>query len=211
MLGLSHVCLPVEDLERARAFYAEGAGFEVLGEAAGHVDLDGRGATLRLELDTRRGKTRGRLRLQTNDVEEAVRTLVEAGAVLLRPPTANEELEWVAELADPDGNLLVPWRRLSEDEWGFVPDLPKTRPWSPPAEELLQALLARVPALFRGLARRGTTAEAEHLARDRQEVGTGDVVRAYVRATPRMLRGRTRAPLRDLGFDPDDYREDFEA
>jgi catechol 2,3-dioxygenase-like lactoylglutathione lyase family enzyme len=209
MLGLSHVCLGVKDLDSAREFYAEGAGFEVVGEAGRYLDLDGRGATLRLELAGRGDRRRATLRLQTNDVEKSVVALVAAGAELVRAPAANEDLEWIAELADPDGNRLLPWRRLSEDEWNFAPELPKTRSWKADAEELLQSLLARVPVHFREIARRGTTAEAEHLAQQQNHVTREEVVRAYIRATPRMMRDRVRAPLKEHGFSPDDYPGDF--
>ncbi|MFO7653172.1 MAG: hypothetical protein R6X25_05045, partial [Candidatus Krumholzibacteriia bacterium] len=55
-------------------------------------------------------------------------------------------------------------RRLTEDEWNFVPELPKQGEWYPDAEDLLQRLLGHVPALFRMLARRKVTRVVEELA-----------------------------------------------
>lgn len=62
------------------------------------------------------------------------------------------------------GHAIILWRTLTEDEWGFVPDIPKQGEWYPEAEQLLKRLLSHVPALFRMLARRKTTRVIELLA-----------------------------------------------
>jgi hypothetical protein len=38
-----------------------------------------------------------------------------------------------------------------------------------------------------------------------------DVVRAYILASAKVTRHRVREPLRRHGFDPEAFREDFEA
>jgi len=40
-------------------------------------------------------------------------------------PMHTPELEEMACVSDADGHAIVLWRALTEDEWGFVPELPK--------------------------------------------------------------------------------------
>lgn len=103
------------------------------------------------------------------------------------------------------------WRALTEDEWGFVPDLPKQGEWYPDAEALLQRLLSHVPALFRMLARRKTTRVIEQLAREAKSPVTRElVIKGYITSSAKVTRYRLVEPLRAEGINPDDYREDFD-
>ena len=100
------------------------------------------------------------------------------------------------------------WRALTEDEYGFDPEIPSEGAWDPGAEEFLKVILRRVPALFRGRARLKITRKAESLS-----VGVVDehtVIRASLLSTPRIMRGILRAPLVDMGVDLDKYKEEFE-
>ena len=103
------------------------------------------------------------------------------------------------------------WRALTEDERGFVPELPKQGEWTPDAEALLQRLLSHVPALFRMLARRKTTRVIEQLAREAKSPVTRElVIKGYITSSAKVTRYRLVEPLRAEGVNPDDYREDFD-
>ena len=98
-----------------------------------------------------------------------------------------------------------------QDELDFVPELPKQGSWLPEAEQLLQRLLAHVPALFRMLARRKTTRVIEMLAREAGSPVTRDlVIRGYITSSAKVTRYRLEAPLRAEGIDPEDYRAEFD-
>ncbi len=207
--GVSHVDVSVRDLARARRLYAEGLGFAVSREGPGFCDIDANSLLLRL-IESRNLEYRSALRLQVPQVERAFQHLVELGARPLYEPMRTEQLELAGSVLDADGNCLTVWRALSEDEYGFLPALPKEQSWQGEAEALLQALLTRVPSLFRGLARRKVVREAEELARGR-DVTREDVIRAYIRANAKITRYRVRAPLLEHGIDPDRYQEDFDS
>jgi catechol 2,3-dioxygenase-like lactoylglutathione lyase family enzyme len=206
--GISHVDVAVTDLARARRLYADGLGFAIVREGSGFCDLNANSLLLRL-IEVRSIEYRSALRLQVSNVEEAWRRLVGLGARPLYEPARTEQLELVGSAADPDGHCLTVWRMLSEDEYGFLPALPKEQSWNPEAEQLLKSLLTRVPSLFRGLARRKVAREAEELAIGR-DVGREDVIRAYIRSNAKVTRSRVRGPLQEHGIDPERYRADFE-
>lgn len=207
-LGLSHLDLAVSRLDRARAFYVDGLGFAVKAQGDGYCDVDGITVCLRL-IEVARVEHRCALRLQVSDVAAAHQHLLRLGARELYAPHRSPQLELVASCRDADGHSVSVWRPLSEDEWEFVPELPTTMRWHGEAEVLLKALLLRVPALFRGLARRKVSSLAEELASDRP-VGREDVIRAYIRSSARITRDRVKKPLLDNGIDPALYAEDFE-
>ncbi|MEZ4361455.1 MAG: DUF2621 family protein [Kofleriaceae bacterium] len=206
--GVSHVDVAVSDLVRAKRLYSAGLGFAVSREGQGFCDLDANNMALRL-LESRSIEYRCALRLQVQHVEAAWTRLVELGGRPLYEPVRTEQLELMGSVADPDGHCLTVWRALSEDEYGFLPSLPKAQSWEPQAEQLLQSLLTRVPSLFRGLARRKVVREAEGLAEGR-DVGREDVIRAYIRSNARITRGRVREPLLEHGVDLARYQADFD-
>jgi predicted enzyme related to lactoylglutathione lyase len=206
--GVSHVDVSVTDLARARRFYADGFGFPVKREGAGFCDVDTNTVCLRL-IETRSVEYRSAFRLQVSDVEKSFARLLELGGRQLYEPMRTPQLELVGSVADWDGNALSVWRNLSEDEYGFLPALPTEQSWNEEAGKLLQSLLVGVPSLFRGLARRRVVKEAEELAEGR-DVGREDVIRAYIRASAKITRGRVRKPLLAHGIDPENYVADFE-
>lgn len=212
IFGLSHVDIFVRELARAERFWVEGTGFSVRRRAEGFVDVDAGNALLRIAV-VARPSGRAHVRLQSNDVEADARRLVDAGGTLLYEPMRTEALELVATVACPDGHSVYVCRELTEDEYGFVPELPTTAAWTPPAEVLLKGLLGHVPALFRGLARRKVTRNAEHLAlhTGRGVVDEDTVVRAYILSNAKITRDRVRAPLLAHGYNPEDYPDELEA
>lgn len=207
--GVSHIDISVRDLSKARRLYAEGLGFSVTREGPGFCEVDANSLLLRL-IESRSIEYRCALRLQVPDVDKAWRHLLSLGARPLYEPMRTEQLELAGSAADSDGNCLTIWRALSEDEYGFLPALPKEQAWLAEAEQLLQSLLTRVPSLFRGLARRKVAREAEELATGR-DVTREDVIRAYIRANARITRYRVRAPLLEHGVDLDRYQADFDS
>jgi len=209
-LGLSHVDIPVTNLERSLAIYRDATGFPESDRGDGWVVIDGATAAIRL-LATSKPEHRSTIRLQANDVEAAAKVLVDAGATTLYDPMRTPEQELVAAVRDPDGHTIYVWRALTEDEFDFVPDLPKEMTWDPEAEAFLKSLLEAVPALFRGLARRKVTREAELLAAETNCVTRQEVIRGFILSSPKITRGRNRQPLIDHGVDVDKYQADWDA
>jgi hypothetical protein len=79
------------------------------------------------------------------------------------------------------------------------------------ANQLLKNLLLRVPALFRGLARRRVTSVAEERVGPTMQVTREEVIRGFILASPRITRPRNRQPLLDLGIDVDLCQADGDA
>jgi predicted enzyme related to lactoylglutathione lyase len=210
--GVSHVDVPVRDLARARRFWVDGLGFGVKREAEGFIDVETGNVLVRLHA-TARASQPASVRLVVADPRAAAEVVVSLGGQLLYEATRTPALELVATCADPDGNQIIVWRDLSEDEYEQAPDLPMTLRWDSAAEILLKDLLGHVPALFRALARRKVTRNAEYIATQTTNavVNRDVVVRAYILSSARITRDRLRRPLIANGFDPDDYVEEFHA
>jgi predicted enzyme related to lactoylglutathione lyase len=206
--GVSHLDVPVTDLPRARTFYSEGFGFPVKREGPGFCDIDTNTVLLWL-IETGTVEHRAAFRLQVADVGKAYARLLSLGASPLYELMRTPQLELVASVKDPDGHSLSVWRHLSEDEYGFLPELPTEQGWQREAEALLKSLLTGVPSLFRGLARRKVVREAESLAQGRV-VNREDVIRGYIRASAKVTRGRVKKPLLEHGIDPEKYQADFD-
>lgn len=209
VFGLSHVDVPVNDLARAERFYTQALGFQRKASGEGWVDLDASTLCIRL-LHAPGGDRRAALRVHVSRVETTVAALVKAGATELYAPvrTAAHEVEGV--LADPEGNRLYVWRPLSEDEYGYLPELPIETQWSEEAQALLKSILLSVPALFRSLARRKVVKMAEELY-PQKVIAPIDVVRALILASAKVTRSRLVKPLQQHGYDPNDFRAEFEA
>ena len=208
--GVSHLVMPVTDLERAASLWRDVIGFAESRRGEGYLDFDSGNVAIRLmQVPTIESKLS--VRLSVPNVHAAYQALLAGGAASRYEPMRTPELEEIACVSDPDGHAIVLWRALTEDEWGFVPDLPKQGEWVPDAEALLQRLLTHVPALFRMLARRKTTRVIDQLAREAQSPVTRElVIKGYITASAKITRYRLVGPLRSEGINPDDYREDFE-
>lgn len=208
--GVSHLDIPVSDLPRARRLYHETLGFPEKKKGEGWIELDGGTLGLRLIL-TRHPEHLAAIRVQSPTVELALDALLDAGARLVSRAIRTPEQELFGVVRDADGNTIYIWRPLTEDEYDFVPELPKEMTWAPDGEALLKSLLKSVPSLFRSLARRRVVAVAEELAGATNLVTRELVIRGFILASPRVTRPRNRQPLIEHGIDPDRYREDWEA
>ncbi|WP_197408035.1 DUF2621 family protein [Lampropedia cohaerens] len=208
--GISHLQWPTTDLERSVALWRDAIGLIEARRGEGYVDLDSGNVLLRL-MQVPTIESAVSLRLSVQDVGKAYEALLAAGAAARYAPMRTPELEEMACVSDANGHAIVLWRALSEDEWGFVPELPKQGEWQPDAEELLKRLLAHVPALFRMLVRRKTTRVIEMMAAEAKSPVTRElVIRGYITSSAKATRFRLIAPLKAEGINPDDYKEDFD-
>ena len=209
--GISHLVLPVTQLERSAALWRDVCGFAEVRKGEGYVDIDTGSITLRL-LQVPQVESHASLRLTVRDVEQAHRLMVAAGAGSRYAPMKTPELEEMAGVTDFDGHSIVLWRALTEDEWGFVPELPKQQgEWSEEAEDLLKRLLSHVPALFRMLARRKTTRIIELMAAEAKSPVTRElVIKGYITSSAKVTRYRLVEPLRAEGINPADYQAEFD-
>ena len=208
--GISHLVLPVTNLERAATLWRSAIGFSETGRGEGWVDIDSGNVVLRL-IEVPSVDTKVTVRLTVGDVGQAHDALVKAGASSRYAPMKTPELEEMACVSDADGHAIVLWRALTEDEWGFVPELPKQGEWTPEAEQLLKRLLSHVPALFRMLARRKTTRIIELMAKEAGSAVTRElVIKGYITSSAKVTRFRLIEPLRAEGIDPADYQEEFD-
>ncbi len=209
--GVTHVDVPVTDIARAEAFWGKLIGLKEVKRGEGFLDLDSGSVILRL-VQVPAVSRPVTLRVHVGNVEAAYATLVQSGGRPLYEAQRTPALELEAHVADPDGNAAIVWRDLSEDEYGFVPDLPKQGEWQPDAEKLLNELLSYVPALFRSMARRKVTKVIEEVAGwDKAAVNRQHVIRGYILASAKIKRDRLIEPLKKCGINPDDYKEEFDA
>ncbi|MEK6551736.1 MAG: DUF2621 family protein [Pseudomonadota bacterium] len=209
--GVSHVDVQTTDLPRALAFWGDTLGLQTAKRGEGFVDLESGTVVLRL-IEVGRVERPVSVRVNVPDVRAAFDALVAVGATPLYEPMRTPALELIASVAGPDGHSVLVWRELTEDEYGFIPELPKQGEWHEEAESLLVSLLSHVPALFRALARRKVTRVIEELAgQDRSAVTREHVIRGYILSSAKITRYRVVEPLRKNGIDPDQYREEFDA
>ena len=208
--GVSHLVVPVTDLKRAASLWRDVMGFAEARSGEGYLDIDTGNVAIRL-VQVAAIESKLSLRLTVGNVPQAYQAMQAGGAASRYEPMKTPELEEMACVSDPDGHAIVLWRMLTEDEWGFVPELPKQGEWYPDAEQLLQRLLMHVPALFRMLARRKTTRIIEMMAREAQSPVTRElVIKGYITSSAKVTRSRLIEPLRSEGINPDDYRVDFD-
>jgi catechol 2,3-dioxygenase-like lactoylglutathione lyase family enzyme len=208
--GISHAEIPVADLDRAKSFWGGEIGLEEARRGDGFVDLDSGSAMLRL-IQVGKVEHPVALRVHVGDVQQAYDHLLATGGRALYAPMRTPALELEARVLDADGNTAVVWRELTEDEYDFVPELPKQGQWEPGSEALLKALLSHVPALFRALARRKVTPMVEHLAaEDSSPVTREHVIRGYILSSAKITRYRLVEPLRKEGIDPQQYQAEFD-
>lgn len=207
--GVSHMVVPVTDLDRSVRIWRDVIGFAESRRGEEYVDLDSGNVSIRL-IKVPSVESHISLRLSVHDVDAAYKLLLSGGTSPRYAPMHTPDLEDMACVTDPDGHSIVLWRPLTEDEWNFVPELPKQGEWYPDAEELMQRLLGHVPALFRMLARRKVTRVVEELAKeDNSAVTREHVIRGYILSSAKVTRSRLIAPLRAEGINPDDYPEEF--
>ncbi len=158
--GVSHIVVQVTDLERSTRIWRDVMGFAESRRGEEYVDMDSGNVAIRL-IKVPTVEANITLRLTVHDVGAAYQQLLTGGTTSRYAPMQTPDLEEMACVTDPDGHSIVLWRSLTEDEWDFVPELPKQGEWYPDAEDLVQRLLGHVPALFRMLARRKVTRVVE--------------------------------------------------
>jgi catechol 2,3-dioxygenase-like lactoylglutathione lyase family enzyme len=208
--GVSHIVVPVTDLEDSIRIWRDVIGFTESRRGEEYADMDTGNVSIRL-IKVPAIESRVALRLNVYDVAAAYQQLLAGGTSSRYAPTHTPDLEEMACVTDPDGHSIVLWRPLTEDEWKFVPELPKKGEWYPDAEELVQRLLKHVPALFRMLARRKVTRVVEELAKaDNSPVTREHVIKGYITSSAKVTRSRLIAPLHAEGINPDDYQEEFD-
>lgn len=209
--GVTHVDVPVSDFSRAEAFWGKLIGLNEVKRGEGFIDLDSGSVILRL-VQVQQVTRPVTLRVNVHDVQRAYDTLSQAGGRPLYEVQRTPALELEAHVADPDGNIVIVWRELSEDEYGFTPELPKQGEWKPESETLLNELLSYVPALFRSMARRKVTRIIEEVAGyDNSPVTREHVIRGYILSSAKIKRDRLVEPLKKCGIDPEKYPEEFDA
>jgi predicted enzyme related to lactoylglutathione lyase len=209
--GVSHIDLPVTDFARAEAFWGKLIGLKEVKRGEGFVDLESGTVIMRL-VQVPKVARPVTVRVSVPDVAAAYNLLIQSGGRGLYEAYRTPALEIEAHVADPDGNAVIVWRELSEDEYGFTPELPKQGEWEQGTEKLLNELLSYVPALFRGMARRKVTKIIEEVAEmDRTVVTRETVIRGYIMSSAKIKRDRLIEPLKLCGIDPDNYREEFDS
>ena len=208
--GISHLVVPVTQLEQSTRLWRDIMGFTEVQRSEGHVDIDTGNVLVRLA-QVPAVESSASIRVQVSDVNQCYEKLLAAGAVSRYAPMNTPALEAIACVTDADGHSIRLWRPLTEDEWGFVPDLPKQGEWTPEAEDLLKRLLSHVPALFRMLARRKTTRIIEQVAKEEKSAVTRElVIKGYITASAKITRYRLVEPLKAEGINPADYQAEFD-
>src|SRR5512139_869029 len=130
--GVTHLDLPVTEFARAEAFWGKLIGLKEVKRGEGFIDLDSGSVILRL-VQVPKVSRPATLRVSVPDVQAAYELLLQNGGRAQYEASRTPALEIEAHVADPDGNTVIVWRDLSEDEYGFVPDLPKQGEWQPEA------------------------------------------------------------------------------
>lgn len=208
--GISHIDIPVSNIERARKFWCDVIGLTETKKSEGFIDLDSGNVAIRL-IQVSEVRNPVSLRIPVRDVQAAYKLILTSNTRSAYEPMRTDSLEEIACVTDEDGHSIILWRLLTEDEWDFVPQLPKEGEWYPDAEALLKRLLSYVPAMFRGLARRKVTKVVEMLAKEQQSAVTREhVIKGYITSSAKLTRSRLIEPLKKEGINPDDYKEEFD-
>ena len=85
--------------------------------------------------------------------------------------------------------------------------------WTPAAKAKMEEMLEEVPSFLRKMVSRQGSLEAERLAQKKglNVIDTRDMVVGYISATPRPMRENLKKAMIKFGFNPDDFREEFET
>ncbi|QGJ69352.1 Hypothetical protein PBC10988_10260 [Planctomycetales bacterium 10988] len=205
--GVSHFVLEVSDLGRAKAYYCDVLEMEIKEESKDQLILDA-GTTDLYIIEKEDPQPRSGICFQVGEMPWLLERLAQANVEFPETVKPAEGERWEILMTDGQGNQMILWQKLGEDDWANPVPLPAEIEWTEEAEELMQGLLKRVPALFRDLARKKAVAETELLAENNRVIKE-HVVRGYIRANPRITRFRVKKPIREMGYNPEDYAEDF--
>lgn len=143
--GISHLDVQTVNLEQSKKLWSDVIGFCIKSQGDGFVEIDSGNVAIRL-IEVPAIEHTSTIRLSVTTVTDSYHHLIKAGAASRYEPMKTPDLEKIACVTDHNGHSIVLWRALSEDEWDFVPELPKTGEWYPDAEELVVNLLSHVPA-----------------------------------------------------------------
>ena len=106
---ITHLEIPVSDLQRAKAFYTELFGWDIA-EAPGYEGypmwqspnkVSGGALTAREE-----GFTQPRSMVEVDSIDDTVAKAVASGAAVVVENTSIDESSWWALIRDPDGNEI---------------------------------------------------------------------------------------------------------
>ena len=134
VFGLSHIDVPVQNLERAEQWWCQKLGFRVKARGEGWLDIDVNTCVLRIS-KVRRVEHPLTLRLQVENVESAVAELKQLGGRVQYEPHRTAEQEFLADRMPKSCSkrcsrvcrrCFAPWPA------GESPKMPSTWP-SPPA------------------------------------------------------------------------------
>jgi predicted enzyme related to lactoylglutathione lyase len=211
VFGITHIDIQTTNLTHAEELYRDVLGFTELKRNSKMVDLDA-GGTITLKLNEVKSPIQpSTLRVQASDVQLTISTLLDSRCQIYFPAMRTEELTLTGAVRDTDGNIIVVWRALNEDEYEHTPELPKEMIWADEADALLKVLLKGVPSLFRALARRKIVRVVEELAEDHKYVTREEVIRGFILASPKITRARNRKPLIEAGIDIDLYQTEWDS
>lgn len=208
--GISHIDVQTVNLEQSKNIWSEVIGFTVKSQGDGFLEIDSGNVAIRL-IEVPTIEQTSTIRISVANVTQSYQHLINAGASSRYKPMKTPDLEKIACVTDHNGHSIILWRALSEDEWDFVPELPKTGEWHSDAEELVVNLLSHVPAFFRMLARRKVTRVVEELARENDSAVTREhVIKGYITSSAKVTRSRLIEPLKAEGINPEDYQAEFD-
>ena len=207
--GFTHLSIPVADIEEAVHFYVSVLGCDCIAIEAEQAEIVSGFFGLFLkkqELMT----SSVEIWFEADHLEKVTDKLPLKHTKSLQEPTRDAQ-RLMLKIADPSGNTIVLWRKLTEDDREELPVLPTTIPWIKEAEVLAQILLKSVPVAFRKSARVATVCEAEYLAGGANSVAIEQAVLGIIRSAPVIMREILKEPLAHQGINWEDYASEFEV
>ena len=111
--GIGQIALTVSDVAKAKRFYGEILGLQLLFDAGAHLSFYSAGG-VRVMLTTPQGAgevgKNSTLYFTTTDLDATYTAIVERGATAERSPQLTAKMPdhelWIAFVRDPDGNLV---------------------------------------------------------------------------------------------------------
>ena len=202
--ALSHIEIAVSNLSDSQCFYIDQLGFDLIESSPTQVLLQH--GFMQVYLFESSQIMPAKLWFESTEPEQTAEALTSYGCRLYKRKYIDKD-RLCTEVKDPDQHHFVFWRELKDEERPELPALPKTKPWEPAAEALLQRLLTNVPEDFRKGARLSATLEAEFVAQG--VVTQGEAVIGYIRSAPPPFRDKLKAPLSAEGIRWQDYEDEL--
>lgn len=205
--SLSHIEIPVHNLNEGAIFYKNSFDLEIHSEYEDYIDLEL--GFIRFRVVEKINKNHiSFLRFEVPSVDDCYKKLINLGCKSILEPYRKNDKELEAKLMDPYNNIISLWRELTEDELDTPPVLNTNKKWHKEADDILQVLLKNVPFMFRKLARERAVRESEFLSVN-NIVDIKTAVRGYITATPDIMKERVKKHISEIGFSPNDFLEDF--